>query len=137
MDTLLILFLLVTLALAIASAGVLFLWRQIAHLQRKLSAMELLIKELTRVKESTRKQLTELHANALGVGGKVTEMEKAILAVAERQQEISHQDPERKLYSRAAKMVELGAGLDEIMAECEIPKAEAELLISLRSKAAR
>ena len=96
--------------------------------------MELLIKELSRVKESTRKQLTELHANALGFGVKVTEVEKAILAVAERQQELSQQDPERKLYSRAAKMVELGAGIEEIMAECEIPKAEAELLISLRAK---
>jgi len=134
MDSLILLFLLVTLALAIACAGILFLWRQITRLQRKLSAMELLIKELSRVKESTRKQLTELHANALGVGLKVGEVEKAILAVAERQQELSHQDPDRKLYSRAAKMVELGAGIDEIMAECEIPKAEAELLISMRAK---
>ena len=33
---------------------------------------------------------------------------------------------------RAAKMVELGADLDEVMNECELPKAEAELLISLR-----
>ena len=41
------------------------------------------------------------------------------------------QAPENKLYSRAVKMVELGADLHEIMTECELPKAEAELLISL------
>ena len=29
-------------------------------------------------------------------------------------------------------MVELGADLDEVMSECELPQAEAELLISLR-----
>lgn len=43
------------------------------------------------------------------------------------------QDPDGRLYSRAARMVELGADIDEVMAECEIPKAEAELLISLRA----
>ena len=45
--------------------------------------------------------------------------------------------PDSRLYSRAARMVELGAGLDEVMAECEIPKAEAELLISLRGTKSR
>jgi hypothetical protein len=44
---------------------------------------------------------------------------------------MSVQTPENKLYSRAVKMVELGAGVEEIMAECELPKAEAELLLSL------
>ncbi len=60
-------------------------------------------------------------------------MEKGTLALSERQQELVLQDPDSRLYSRAARMVELGAGLDEVMAECEIPKAEAELLISLRA----
>ena len=44
---------------------------------------------------------------------------------------MSIQAPENKLYSRAVKMVELGADVAEIMAECELPKAEAELLLSL------
>ncbi len=29
------------------------------------------------------------------------------------------------------KMVSLGAGIDELMAECELPRAEAELLLRL------
>jgi hypothetical protein len=40
-------------------------------------------------------------------------------------------DPESKLYNRAMKMVQLGAGLEEIMLECELPRAEAELLLNL------
>ena len=40
-------------------------------------------------------------------------------------------DPESKMYSRAMKMVQLGADLDEIIRECELPRAEAELLYNL------
>ncbi|MFC3912201.1 DUF2802 domain-containing protein [Pseudaeromonas sharmana] len=103
------------------------------HSRRKLQAMELLVKELLKSRDSTRKQLNELHSSALGTGQRLLEMEKGILALSERQQELVLQDPDSRLYSRAARMVELGAGLDEVMAECEIPKAEAELLISLRA----
>ena len=42
--------------------------------------------------------------------------------------------PDAKIYSRAVKMIELGADIDEIMRECEIPKAEADLLLSLHQK---
>ncbi|HHQ4476655.1 TPA: DUF2802 domain-containing protein [Aeromonas veronii] len=82
--------------------------------------------------ESLRKQMMELHAGAIGMGQRLQSVEGAMQQVNERQQELTMQDPERRLYSRAAKMVELGADLDEVMSECELPKAEAELLISLR-----
>ncbi len=45
-------------------------------------------------------------------------------------------DPDSRLYSRASRMVELGADLEELMEECELPKAEAELLMSLRKRSA-
>lgn len=82
--------------------------------------------------ESLRKQMMELHTGAIGMGQRLQSVEGAMQQVNERQQELTMQDPERRLYSRAAKMVELGADLDEVMSECELPKAEAELLISLR-----
>lgn len=82
--------------------------------------------------ESLRKQMMELHTGAIGMGQRLQAVEGAIQQINDRQQELTMQDPERRLYSRAAKMVELGADLDEVMSECELPKAEAELLISLR-----
>ncbi|AYV39273.1 DUF2802 domain-containing protein [Aeromonas veronii] len=82
--------------------------------------------------ESLRKQMMELHTGAIGMGQRLQSVEGTMQQVNERQQELTMQDPERRLYSRAAKMVELGADLDEVMSECELPKAEAELLISLR-----
>ncbi|GAB5991215.1 DUF2802 domain-containing protein [Aeromonas enteropelogenes] len=82
--------------------------------------------------ESLRKQMMELHTGAIGMGQRLQSVEGAMQQINDRQQELTLQDPERRLYSRAAKMVELGADIDEVMSECELPKAEAELLISLR-----
>ena len=36
-----------------------------------------------------------------------------------------------KFYSRAFKLAEKGAGIDEIMCECELPRAEVEMLLSV------
>ena len=47
---------------------------------------------------------------------------------------IQLQQPEDKLYSRAVKMVNLGADIDEIVQECDIPRAEAEMLIAIHKK---
>ncbi len=49
-------------------------------------------------------------------------------------EQIQNQQPEDKLYSRAFKLVELGADIEEIMRECEIPRAEADMLISIHQK---
>lgn len=121
------------LALLSGVLALLLLWLHHARLQRKLQAMELLLKELLKARDSARKQLNELHTSTLGVGQKLGQLAKEIVSVEERQQELVLQDPDGRLYSRAARMVELGADIDEVMAECEIPKAEAELLISLRA----
>ena len=113
------------LALALALYGVLGSRRG----QRESEArVELLQGQL----ESLRKQMMELHTGAIGMGQRLQSVEGAMQQVNDRQQELTLQDPERRLYRRAAKMVELGADLDEVMNECELPKAEAELLISLR-----
>ena len=120
-------------ALLLGVLALVWVWLLAGRQQRKMQAMELLLKELLKARDSARKQLNELHTSSLGVGQRIGELEKGILTVAERQQELVQQDPDGRLYSRAAKMVELGAGLAEVMAEYEIPKAEAELLISLRS----
>lgn len=112
-------------------AGFVFFRFQLKRLHRIQHAMELILKELIKTKESTKKKFGELHSVSLGTGQKILELEKRIINLDEQQQEMTVQAPENKLYSRAVKMVELGADLHEIMTECELPKAEAELLISL------
>ena len=47
---------------------------------------------------------------------------------------VQTQQPEDKLYSRALKLVKLGADVEEIIRECDIPRAEAEMLLAVHNK---
>ncbi|MGL5284652.1 DUF2802 domain-containing protein [Aeromonas sp. RU39B] len=120
------------LALGLATVSllvVIILWRSLGRVR---SAAKEEREQLLGKVESLRRQLVEMHSGTIGMGQRLQAMEGLVNRLQDNQQELSLQDPERKLYSRAAKMVELGADIEELMAECELPKAEAELLISLR-----
>ena len=112
-------------------ALVLALYGLLGHRRRQRES-EARMETLQGQLESLRKQMMELHTGAIGMGQRLQSAEGAMQKIHDSQQELTLQDPERRLYSRAAKMVELGADLDEVMSECELPQAEAELLISLR-----
>ena len=50
-------------------------------------------------------------------------------------QQLQHQDPGIRMYTKANELVAAGASLEDIMEACELPRAEAEVLIGLhRSK---
>lgn len=90
-------------------------------------------------------EIEELRSGVIGVGQRILQLEHILQTiernqqalaseleqVTEHQQKIQLFDPDSRLYSRAVKMVQLGAGLEEVMRECELPRAEAELLINL------
>jgi predicted RNase H-like nuclease (RuvC/YqgF family) len=46
-------------------------------------------------------------------------------------EQLKNEQPQDKLYSRAFKLVALGADIDEVVRECDIPRAEAEMLMSV------
>lgn len=89
------------------------------------------MQQVTKQLVISRSEIKEMRAAVLGLGKKVNGLESMTTEVSEKQDEMQLFEPDSKLYSRAVKMVELGANLEEIMAECELPQAEAELLISL------
>lgn len=128
-------FLIAALVYVIACLGlVLFLQKQLSKLRSKVEALTILVKEGDRQRESFKRELQELRSGTIGVGRRVIELEKRLLQQSERIEETTQQDPQAKLYTRAMKMVALGAGVDELIKECELPKAEAELLIRLHRK---
>ncbi|WP_432453598.1 DUF2802 domain-containing protein [Agarivorans sp. QJM3NY_29] len=108
--------------------------RHIDSSEAKMASLELVVKNLLSKHRAAEKELQELHvANA----SLVQELERQAEQVEQafiRSAQIESQDPDSKLYTRAVKLVELGADLEEVMRECELPKAEAELLLSLRNK---
>lgn len=110
-------------------------WAHRRH-ARQVSALKLLFKEQQRQISGLEKQLHELRCGALGVGNRVQHVEGKLAQALERQDELAkvNNDPQSKLYGHAMKMIELGASIDEIIKECDLPRAEAELLVSLHSK---
>lgn len=121
------------LILAIIALVFCFLWHK--KQQKKMLALEQIIKELVRSRDNLNKQVNELHVGSVGLGKKVFSLNTTIRDSLERQQELVSHDPDSKLYTRAVKMVELGADLEEVMRECDLPRAEAELLLNLHAKA--
>ncbi|KUI98797.1 DUF2802 domain-containing protein [Vibrio sp. MEBiC08052] len=84
--------------------------------------------------QKANKQLVELRSVVVGLGQKISEQEQIILHQDERIKELEQQDSDARLYTRASKMVQLGADINELIEECELPKAEAELMLSLQKK---
>ncbi|WP_117233424.1 DUF2802 domain-containing protein [Vibrio maerlii] len=102
---------------------------QVRHQRQQLRTQE---KEF----QKSNNQLLEVRSVVVGLGQKVTEQEDVIRHLIERVKELEQEDGDGRLYSRATKMVQLGADLDELIQECELPKAEAELMLSLQNKLA-
>ncbi|MBV7298572.1 DUF2802 domain-containing protein [Enterovibrio paralichthyis] len=104
------------------------------QLESKYQAMELLAKNARQQHESLSKQFNELRAGSIGMSQKLAELSHRFDELVDKQNELEMHDPDGRLYSRASKMVELGADIHELMEECDLPKAEAELLLSIRKQ---
>lgn len=134
------LLLFVTCLLSLLAALFLFLRlkTQLSGLQAELLLVQTQLEAAQQLNSQLQADLEELRAGVIGVGQRVLLMQEQQQQLLEQQTEIQEQqqaialsDPESKIYSRAVKMVELGADLEEIMRECELPRAEAELLYNL------
>ncbi|WBA08056.1 DUF2802 domain-containing protein [Salinivibrio kushneri] len=106
------------------------------RLENKLQAMETVLKSARQRHDSLAKQFNELRAGSMGMGQKLADLSTNVDELLEKHVELEMQDSESRLYSRASKMVDLGADVDELMQECDLPKAEAELLLNLRKRQA-
>jgi uncharacterized membrane protein YhiD involved in acid resistance len=109
----------------------LIVFRKIA---KKIRTLEVLVKSLLAQQEINKKQFTEIHSGAVGMGKKVQQLDIALRKTQENQVNLVASSPENRLYTRATKMVELGASIEELMIDCELPRAEAELLFNLHRK---
>ncbi|CAE6908888.1 hypothetical protein ACOMICROBIO_FLGHMIGD_01957 [Vibrio sp. B1FLJ16] len=105
-------------------------------LQKKIDHQRAQVRQADKDMQKLNKQLLEVRSVVVGLGQKVTEQQDIIQHLNERIRELEHADTDGRLYSRASKMVQLGADINELIEECELPKAEAELMLSLQKKLA-
>ena len=80
------------------------------------------------------REFNELRRGSQGMVRHIRDLRQQLQSLGERQEQIAYQDPEARLYNRAVKLLEQGAGLEEIMESCELPRAEAELLIRIHGR---
>jgi uncharacterized protein HemX len=125
----------------------LYLWfrRQQQHIKTQHILLEKRLDFSTQQSEQSQHEVEELRAGIIGVGQRVLQLDSALTELSsqvsravqdltDKQRAMELTDPDSKIYSRAMKMVQLGADLEEIMRECELPRAEAELLFNLHQQ---
>lgn len=126
---------------------VMYLWfaKQRKDIAAQLAMLEQRLEFSAQQQEHSKHELEELRSGVIGVGQRVLQLDAGLVQLnnqlsadmqqlADKQQALELTDPESKIYSRAMKMVQLGADLEEIMRECELPRAEAELLFNLHQQ---
>lgn len=121
--------------------------QKIDELQQQVNSQEIQVLELQNLlaRQQSQLEINQEHCTESQIEHEqVSKQLEHRIKVAQEQfnnqfqsiEQLLHQQPEDKLYTRAQKLVELGADLAEIMRECEIPRAEAEMLLSIHQKKA-
>lgn len=129
--------LLLSIAIAALGIGLISLALIIALKNKQSAELNAVSQQLKDTSEQThilRSEISELRTGLLSIGKRVLEVEQQNEELVQQQAAQKYDDPDAKIYSRAVKMVELGADLDEVIRECELPRAEAELLFSLHKQ---
>ncbi|MCM2678994.1 DUF2802 domain-containing protein [Echinimonas agarilytica] len=101
---------------------------------RRLNAIEQIVRQLSRANDPILNDIQEIRTGSLAVGRRLGLLEQRLSDLVDQQPTVDDLEPQRRIYSRAVRMVELGADIDEIMQECELPRAEAELIVNLHTK---
>lgn len=74
-------------------------------------------------------QQTEAQARSLVISKHLQRVEEKQQELESQVRDLKFQDPSLKLYQRAADLVKKGASIEEIIESCDIPRAEAEMLV--------
>ena len=134
--TLLELILCILVVILIAAMGVLY--SHIKQLRSAFSESEHANAEAIARTEALAKnannQQTEAQARTLVITRHLQELDEKQTDIENQLRELKLQDPSLRLYQRAADLVKQGASIDEIIEACDIPRAEAEMLVMVHKQ---
>ena len=93
------------------------------------------LSELGKKLNNLNEELHEIRSGNYGVISRFKELVQQVDKLQSAQQNLSEnlieQDPQSRFYSKGAKLISQGASLEDVMRECDMPAAEAELLFNL------
>lgn len=123
-------------ALSVVVIGlVVCLMRQKQDAQRALDALEKrLLLQMEEKIEPIEKNLAMVSKGSLGVGRRLMHAEKKLNQTMERQHEMENRDTDQLSFNQAAKLLEKGIEVDEVVGKVGITRSEAELVKLFQKK---
>jgi cell division protein FtsB len=91
------------------------------------------LSELSKKVHNLSEEIHEIRSGNYGVISRVKELVQQVDNLHSAQQNIVEQDSQSRFYSKGAKLISQGASLEDVMRECDMPAAEAELLFNLQN----
>jgi predicted nucleic acid-binding Zn-ribbon protein len=89
--------------------------------------------QLSKKMNNLKDELHEIRSGNYGVISRVKELVQQVNNLQLSQQNIVEQDSQSRFYSKGAKLISQGASLEDVIRECDMPAAEAELLFNLHN----
>jgi len=139
-------------AIVVATFAILLLFKKFQQVNRLLGQLSLKQEELEqaletneRLSQAALQQFTksmqqqseetkEINEVSRHLEHRIVQLQRSLDEHKQVVEGLQQQEPQDRLYSRAQKMVSLGADIEEIMSECELPRAEAEMLVAMHRR---
>ncbi|MCF2950193.1 DUF2802 domain-containing protein [Paraglaciecola aquimarina] len=102
--------------------------------EKDLESQKEQVSSLIRQVKGFSHELDEVRSATYAMVNRIKQLESQVEQVKLSQQEVVEQDPQSRFYSKGVKLVSQGASIEELMQECDMPLAEAELLFNLHNK---
>jgi predicted nucleic acid-binding Zn-ribbon protein len=91
------------------------------------------LSELNKKVNNLNEELHEIRSGNYGLISRLKELVQQVNNLQSSQQNLVEQDSQSRFYSKGAKLISQGASLEDVMRECDMPAAEAELLFNLQN----
>lgn len=118
------------------------------ELKNQKADEDTLTNQLRRLQTATKVQEEKLHELTTAISGMSDKLQSLsrqsvqneglwqdeLKKLQDKVQELESADPDARIYTKATKLVSSGASIEEVMAECDLPRAEAELLMNLHTQ---
>ena len=92
------------------------------------------ISELNKKLNNFSEEIHEIRSGNYGVISRFKELVQQVDNLQTAQQNLVEQDSQSRFYSKGAKLISQGGSLEDVMRECDMPAAEAELLFNLHNR---
>ncbi len=102
--------------------------------QERLFDLESFVQRDVEFQNNTTNMLNQFNSRFENIESQTQQVTDKLSKLTHQTELLVQEDPELKMYHHANEMAALGAGIDDIVETCRLPRAEAEVLIGVHQK---